>query len=237
MSIIDTLLATVAPLECIVCNQEGYLLCPTCITAMEFYKPSECFSCFKPTSNNFTYDSCFIKTGIRSVSACYAYKDTAKQAVGEFKFNGKRAAAKDLARIMSERAQNAKLIPDPNIILVHIPTATSRVRERGYDHAKLLARALSHNLGLLQVDALTRTKQGHQVGLGRVERSKHIAGAFRVPRPQVIAGAHILLVDDVVTTGATLSEAAKVLLQAGAMHVDALVFAKTPPTFGQNSAK
>lgn len=143
--------------------------------------------------------------------------------VKEFKFEGKRAAAHTLATLTARAVPRLK----PDVLVVHIPTATAHVRERGYDQALLLARAFAKERQLLHATLLSRTKQLTQHGAGRQDRLRNIQGAYTLCNPELIPGAHILLVDDVVTTGATLAEAARVLLQAGAKSVSAAVFAQT----------
>ena len=106
------------------------------------------------------------------------------------------------------------------------PTATSRVRQRGYDQAKLLARALARQAGLPYLDCLARVGQTHQVGATREQRLRQLQAAFRVRRPNAVRSAYLLLVDDVSTTGATLELAATILKSAGARRVDAIVFAQ-----------
>ena len=222
MSILDSLLATIAPLDCIVCNQENCLLCTACTPLLGAYVPSRCFSCYTPTQAHATCVACSKAAPIASVVPTYVYTALAKQLVAEFKFGGKRGGAKDMARLMQLPRYRK------TTILVHIPTATTRVRSRGYDHAKLLTNALSYNVGLVHVSALARTTQGRQVGLGRAQRTVNMKEAFRVVLPDMVKGAHVVLVDDVVTTGATLASAARALLQAGALRVDAAVFAQAP---------
>jgi predicted amidophosphoribosyltransferase len=86
----------------------------------------------------------------------------------------------------------------PGTIVTHVPTVTAHVRERGFDHA------------------------------ARIARLTQLEGAFRVLRPHIVQDASILLIDDVYTTGTTLETAAEVLCAAGAAHVDAAVFARSP---------
>ena len=112
-----------------------------------------------------------------------------------------------------------------DILIVPVPTATSRVRSRGYDHAKLLAKELAGAAQLKHESLLLRLCQTRQAGAKRQTRIQQLEGAFGLKK-QDIKGKHVLLVDDVVTTGATLEEAAKVLKQAGAKTIDAVVFAQ-----------
>jgi ComF family protein len=126
-----------------------------------------------------------------------------------------------MARLMS-----ARCIFDEDAVLVPVPTATSRVRQRGYDQAELLCRELASLTRLPYRTALARHGQSRQVGTNRTERRAHLEGALRVRHPETIQGKHVVLVDDVLTTGATIEAAAKVIRRAGAKRVDAIVFAQ-----------
>jgi ComF family protein len=125
---------------------------------------------------------------------------------------------------MAERM--VSYIDSENVVIVHVPTASSRVRRRGYDQARLLARAISKHTGLPHRPLLTRMGQHHQVGARREQRVTQLASAFRVSNPKPVDGNHIILIDDVLTTGATLEAAARALKAAGAKRVDGLVFAQ-----------
>ena len=126
-----------------------------------------------------------------------------------------------MASIMLQQIESSQ-----NTIIVPVPTATSRVRQRGYDQAVLLAKEVARQSGLKYTHCLSRTTQAHQVGAGRSQRIKQLSGAFRVTKPDQVMGVHILLIDDVITTGATLESAALLLKKTGAKRIDALVFAQ-----------
>lgn len=113
-------------------------------------------------------------------------------------------------------------------VLVFVPTVPSHIRERGFDHAALLTKELARLRGWHYVPLLARQSNGQQHGATKVARQVQVKGAFRVRSDEPIKGKHVLLVDDVTTTGATLTECAKVLKAAGANRVDAVVFARTP---------
>jgi ComF family protein len=220
---IDTLLQIIAPHECIGCGAEGAVLCPECQKTTKTV-PSRCFNCLQPTKGYSVCAVCKEVLHMDSAWVCGVYDGLLKQAIGNYKFHGKRSAAKDLANMLLATLPPTK----SDVIVVHIPTATSRVRLRGFDHALLLAKKLAYSKGLVHMSALRRTSQARQLGLKRRQRIANMQGVFVVPRPLSIQNAHILLVDDVVTTGASLSEAAKVLKYAGARRVDCVVIAQTP---------
>jgi ComF family protein len=149
------------------------------------------------------------------------YSGTAKELVWKLKFAGAQAAVEQMAAQMLPRLRAAS-----GTIVVPVPTATSRVRRRGYDQARLLARQLSRESQLRYVACLSRITQAQQVGASREQRLKQLSTAFYAQKPHLIQGKHIILVDDVVTTGATLEAATTALRAAGAGRIDALVFAQ-----------
>lgn len=111
-------------------------------------------------------------------------------------------------------------------LVVHIPTAGSRYRQRGYDQAKLIAQVVAARRELEYSPALRRSGDVRQVGAGRKLRFTQMQHLFYVHDPRNVAGRDVLLVDDVLTTGATLQACAKVLKAAGARRVSAVVFAQ-----------
>ncbi|HSX33041.1 MAG TPA: phosphoribosyltransferase family protein [Candidatus Saccharimonadales bacterium] len=110
-------------------------------------------------------------------------------------------------------------------IITHVPTAPSRVRQRGYDQAELIARALARRLDWPHRTLLARTNAARQLGQTRSVRLQQLHQAFRVLSPETVGRQPILLVDDVLTTGSTCEAAAAALRAAGAAHVSAAIFA------------
>jgi ComF family protein len=143
-------------------------------------------------------------------------------AIKSYKFKRNRALARPLACLLAEQLPYFKFPP----VIVPIPTATTRIRRRGYDHAKMLAEALAKQTSWACVALLRRVGQTRQVGAKRISRIEQLKGAFRPVRRDMILGSNILLVDDVITTGATVSEAARVLKLAGAKSVSAVALAQ-----------
>jgi ComF family protein len=157
------------------------------------------------------------------------YENTAQQLVQLYKFGQLRAASQPLANLMARNFLDFHQktgINLANYIVVPVPTATSRQRQRGFDHLALLAKTIAHQLGLHYSPTLGRLGQSRQLGTSRAQRLTQPAGSYFVKRPAQIAGRDILLIDDVITTGGTIIECSKILRAAGSRHVDALVFAK-----------
>ncbi len=165
--------------------------------------------------------------------------------VAAFKFRARPELARPMAELMAElmtqSLPQASLhhAPLPQYVLP-VPLSPARLAERGYDQAWELARALARRLGLpAENRLLQRLVDGErQSALGRAQRQQHLAGAFLVDPLQraALAGRHVALVDDVMTTGATLREAAHTLLRAGAAEVSAWVFARTPAPAAEQPA-
>jgi ComF family protein len=199
MSILDSLIGVVAPHECVGCRAEGSLLCRQCTLSLPAVAPV-------PLAHGTAF-------------AVTPYRGAAKNLIWKLKSSGAQAAARLVVARMAEQ------LPARDYLVVPIPTATSRVRQRGYDQARLLARALARRLRCPYSSCLVRIGQAHQVGANRQQRLKQLQGAYRFKRPDAIAGRHILLVDDVMTTGASVQAASQVLVAAGAITVDAVTFA------------
>ncbi|QQS20213.1 ComF family protein [Candidatus Saccharibacteria bacterium] len=150
------------------------------------------------------------------------YDGLAKELLHHAKYERARSGLAEMAELLAPLL--AHLPKDA--VLVPVPTATRRVRQRGYDQAEVLARILAGSQNVLCESFLARTSQAHQVGSGKAERLRHLEGAFRIIHANRLQGKHIILVDDVLTSGATLETAGRLLKKAGAKQVDAIVFAQ-----------
>ena len=115
-------------------------------------------------------------------------------------------------------------------VLTWVPVSPARRKERGYDQAQLLAQATAQALGTEAVSLLAKT--GHNAPQSSLtqgsQRRSNVAGVYTVPQPEAVAGRRVLVIDDILTTGATLEEAARTLRAAGAAQVVAAVLARTP---------
>jgi ComF family protein len=220
MSIIDHILSLLAPYECLVCTAEGGLLCNICIRRLPSLS-DRCYRCLRSSFGFRTCRECAPESRLYSVRAATGYSGAAKDLVWQLKSAGAQAAVEIMAARLAEL-----LVYSPGTFIVPVPTATGRVRRRGYDQARLLARALSRQTGLPYLDCLARHGQTHQVGASREQRLRQLQDSFRATNLQAIQRAPILLVDDVVTTGATFEAAADCLVAAGAGRILAVAFAQ-----------
>ncbi len=215
MRVIEHILSTIAPHECIQCGSEGDLLCQACSQGL-LSVPERCYRCLRSSIGFRTCQACRRQSALYSVRPVTVYNDVAKELIHKLKFEHARAAVVPITDLMRfDLPQTA--------VLTHVPTATSRVRQRGYDQSLLIARQLARHTGLSYVPLLTRLGQQRQVGKNRAERHTQMQELFLVRKKQIPK--QIILVDDVITTGATLEACAHKLKEAGAQQVSAVVFA------------
>ncbi|MCA9323620.1 ComF family protein [Candidatus Saccharibacteria bacterium] len=120
----------------------------------------------------------------------------------------------------------SQIVDSDGTLLCPIPTAPSRVRQRGFDHALHITKRLSRHTKVPYQQLLRRHTNVRQLGASRLNRIRQMEREFEAIKQGEIKGKHVILVDDVFTTGATLSAAAKVLRKAGARRVSAVVFAQ-----------
>jgi ComF family protein len=166
------------------------------------------------------------------VRAVGAYRDGLRAAIHALKFRGRVAVAAPLGALLAERgAALAGLTGEaPTLVdaVVPVPLHPGRLAERGFNQAELLAAPCARAWGRpLVTGALVRTRPTRpQTELDAVERGTNVAGAFAVRRPAAVAGQRVVLVDDVLTTGATARAAARALRDGGAAAVGVLVLAR-----------
>jgi len=219
MSIIEELFNILAPHQCLSCRAEGSLLCQICTDVISNL-PERCYACGRRSEAFRTCPACRRRSPLYSVWAVAEYDGAAKELVRALKFARAKAAAGVVAKAL---AAGCGLSED--VIVTHVPTVPNRIRERGYDQAALIAKQLSAGKSLPYLALLARAGGQRQLGQGREVRKRQMAGAFRLASGANVRGKHILLVDDVLTTGATCEAAARVLRAAGAKRVSAAVFA------------
>ena len=148
------------------------------------------------------------------------YKDKVRASVHRYKFGGCSAYSRRYAALMSDCVENNLDCRSIDVIS-WIPLSKKRLRQRGYDQARLLAEEIAAKTGLPCRQLLQKVKNNSAQSLTRdaKQRRENVAGVYALDDGADVSGLRILLVDDVVTTGATMSEAARILRKAGAKSV------------------
>lgn len=203
------LLELLFPAHCVVCRQYGAWLCDECLAAI-------------PGRGRLQHAAWphLAAGGLMGVYALAPHAHPLREAVHALKYGGVRVLAEPLAEILAAGLATRPLWID---VLVPVPLHVVRIRQRGYNQSELLARALG-DLCELPVgcgDLVRHRSTRSQVGLSADQRHDNVAGAFAC-RPDAFAGQRVLLIDDVLTTGATLTACATALRAAGADQVWAL---------------
>ena len=200
--------------------------CPFCRRLLEREETILCSCCQRdlPWTQGLTGE----RTGEffeRCVSPLW-YQDTVRVSHHRYKFNGVRSYTAPYATLMAQCA--ADRLEGGFDMLTWVPLSAKRRRKRGYDQSELLARELGRQLGLPVERLLDKVRDtSAQSGLkGESTRRANVLDAYRLHPGAQAAGKRILLVDDVVTTGATLSECARVLRTAGAAGVECVTLAR-----------
>lgn len=221
MNLIELSVCLLAPHLCLVCKKEGPPVCSLCANNCFTPVPPGCYRCGMSSKDFAACSSCSDATPLTHLWVGTRYADRAKEIIALLKFQRVKATAK----VIAERLDACLPCLPPDTIVSPVPTASKRIRARGYDQAQLIAQGVARRRRLPYRETLRRVRTTRQVGAGREERFRQLEGTFTVHKPQALDGRQILLIDDVLTTGATLEAAAKTLKQAGAIRIDAAVFA------------
>lgn len=225
----------IIPPTCLGCatavGQAG-ALCGTCWSRAQFVEEPRCPVLGTP----FAYDSGLGTMSLQALAdpppfdrarAAVLYDDVARKIVRTFKFGDSPELAPWMANWMTRAGRE---LMQPEAVIVPVPLHRNRTIQRRYNQSAELARHVSRRSSIrYRPELLQRVRPTRQqVGLGAKERSRNVQGAFRVPRrfELEVKGSHIILIDDVYTTGATLRACARALRRKGAAKIDCLTFAR-----------
>ncbi|HYL33979.1 MAG TPA: ComF family protein [Stellaceae bacterium] len=229
-----TVLDLLLPPRCLKCGAEiagDGALCAECWRGITFLQPPCCARCGLPFEVDLGPEAicgaCAGETPAYSrARAALRYDEASRTLVLGFKHGDKLQLAPALGRFM--RQAGAELLASCDVI-VPVPLHWTRLFARRYNQAAVLAHAVARGSGLPVVaDLLQRRRATPSQGRsGRAERRRNVRGAFVLKKGRSAVGRRVLLIDDVLTTGATVSECARVLLESGATAVDVLTLART----------
>lgn len=209
---LEKILTILFPTQCIICENEGSDLCENCVMSFGIHKPQN-------------YDWTI---------SLWNYRDpNVEKLMRYIKNNPNERIAKILAhelvkKIISERIKTAPFTDIRNAVIIPIPIGRARYRSRGYNQSLLLARPLAKTLKRkLFTGILIKAKQTKKQGTtkSRSERLENLKHSFSVKFHEKVRHRDVVIVDDITTTGSTLSEARKTLLAAGARSVVAVTIA------------
>ncbi|HSX02833.1 MAG TPA: phosphoribosyltransferase family protein [Candidatus Saccharimonadia bacterium] len=219
--LVQQLIEFIAPAACLGCGREGALICDECRRDVSSSE-ERCYFCNKYTAGYHTCHDCWAEAPLVGVVPAALYTGPVRELVLGLKFKRSRASAQLAAELMAVALTRAGA-PLADAVTA-VPIAPARYRERGYNQAELMARALARRLGLPYRPLLGRVGADHQIGRGRHERLDQVRGRFYATRQ--LNDQRLLIVDDVLTTGATLAECSRVLAQAGAGAIWAATVAR-----------
>ncbi len=228
------------PRHCYHCGQPlrvpgAHILCRGCFRRLSEGRigPPQCGVCGLPLTGEFVLERRCLhclgrKRYFERARAMFPYAEPVESVLRSYKFQGDYWLGPRLLRGSLRRGWFPTDLSEPEAVLP-IPLHPRRRRERGYDQALLLARALGQHLGApLLRRALARTRYtSQQARLSMRQREDNVRGAFSVERPHAVEDRRLLVVDDVMTTGATADECAKALKRAGAARVEVFTLART----------
>jgi competence protein ComFC len=217
---------------CLVGTRVGCHLCTGCEGRVRLVVGARCRQCSRPFPGaeplpERCADCVSRQPAYECAVAAYNATGVVREVVHQFKYNGKRYLAGTLADWMALGLGDSRLVSPAVDMLIPVPLYPGKLRQRGFNQALLLAEEVHRRSRLPMVEVLARVRDtGTQTRLQREARLGNLRGAFGVRPGRGVENRHVLLIDDVLTTGATLEACASVLKKAGAASVRALTVAR-----------
>lgn len=219
-----SLLGFVYPLTCAICGklvEDGNLpVCPTCWNQLEKLPEPICLACHSFLTLKLVCPDCNKNNLVLPVFALGIFDDYYRPLIHQFKYEHSIPLGRALGKKLGEHLKDFKLSDNLDLIIA-VPLHKSRRRRRAFNQSDILTHEISKILGRPTHKKLLKRirKTADQTHLNREQRQVNVKGAFALTNPELVSGKQILLVDDVTTTGATLTECARVLLQAKARSI------------------
>ncbi len=227
------------PDNCLVCRRflnssHQRQLCPLCLAAIKHNHPPFCLRCsrnlIKPTVEGICPTCLKTNYAFDQAWGCCSYTEGLPKLLHQFKYTNKTALAKTFHLLMTEFIDQYHVNLEQFDLICPIPLHATRLRERGYNQVELLSAPLSvhyhiaHAPSLLERTRYTET----QTHFEAKQRWTNVDGAFKIKHSSAVADKSILIIDDLLTTGATANAAALALKEAGAAQVGVLTLGITP---------
>jgi ComF family protein len=214
------------PPVCAGCGKEQHRFCSACVEAVTKPDSQSCVLCGERLRSEIEAHSCPRQEHFDRALVWGLHSGTLRNALHQFKYRRDLGLADAFAQHLASICTEAQVEVD---LIVPVPLGKKRYQERGYNQAALLASALSGWMAIRCLSAAAKRirETKSQVGLDIDERRENVADAFWAD-VRLVSGKSILLVDDVLTTGATLNSCSQALKQAGAAYVIALTLARAP---------
>jgi competence protein ComFC len=218
--------------ECGAATERGVHLCGRCAEDVRRIEPPFCERCSQPFDGAITQQFVCSNCAGREVHfecavAPYQSRGVVRDLIHAFKYDHRLYLRRPLAAWLAEALADPRIASRPFSALVPVPLHHIRYREREFNQAAELARLVARSAGVPMWDCLRRTRYTTtQTKLDRHERMENLRGAFRVRHNAGVKDRHLVLVDDVFTTGSTVEECSCVLLRAGAASVRVITIAR-----------
>ncbi|MBN1794552.1 MAG: ComF family protein [Candidatus Omnitrophica bacterium] len=207
-------------------------ICPRCMQAIQLIYPPFCKKCGVPIPNNIKYKELCgrCKKGGHSfdrIWSCTVYEGVMARIIRQYKYHKKRLLSHDLVQLMIRFAEMHIPMKDVDVVLA-VPLHRKKEYARTFNQAEYIARPFAQYFNKIYCrDVLRKVRYTEsQSMLTKSERTRNVTASFRLYNRHNVAQRHILLVDDVLTTGATINECAKILIAGGAKKVSAFVVSR-----------
>jgi ComF family protein len=223
-SILETITSIIAPHSCFVCGDENNMLCKKCAAVAASLYKQNCFMCGLARPGYAACELCAPRSVLKSLYVLGLYAPPLDYLVGQLKYQGVRQFAADAAVALADITNPAK-----PAVVTYVPTSARRMRVRSYDQAALLARHYAKHIGAPLIPLVERRGNQHQVGADhatRLAQAETMLQLRSVSAAKAIAGAHVYIVDDVYTTGASLGRCAALLDRFDPKQINGVVIAR-----------
>lgn len=229
------LLDLIFPIKCLGCGKDDEWICSRCIKKIPIYQKPICLWCEMLSREVTLCPNCKKLSYLDYLFTITSYQTPLLQEIlHNIKYKFAWRIMEDLKPLISRflnqiNIKNGLLVKNSNLQLIPVPLYRKRFLERGFNQSELLAQILNQiipNAELVPNVLVRKKNTASQMTLNKKERIRNIQGAFKCNNQELIKNKRVLIIDDVLTTGSTIKEAALVLRKAGCLEVGALVLAK-----------